>query len=491
MFAGDEISQFFVFVTMPEGTTLGETDRIIRQLEERASKLPKSDVKSIVTNTGMMQTESAWYLKPSVGQVTIELVDSKFRKRSVDSYIEELRERAADISGIKSIDFSEVMTGPPVGPPVEIKVRGDDYDKLLLIANEVKNALGKIDGVSDIKDDFDIGKKELRLKINEERAALYGLDIFQVASTVRTAFEGTVASKFRELDEEIDIIVKYKENSRSSFKDLENMKIATPFGQMVSLKDIAEYTIEPVYTAINRTDRIRAVTVIADVDKAITNSNEVNKKVMEEFADLGARYPGYSLKFGGEFSELSESMEGLWKLFILGVFLIYVILGGQFSSLMQPLIILYTIPFAFIGAIAGLLIINSPFSLNTMYGIVALAGIVVNDALVLISFLNNARQEGYGRWRSIILAGSVRLRPIILTSVTTIFGLLPMAVGLGGKSETWGPLAATIVGGLFFSTVFTLFIIPCLIAGVDDFRLFFGAKSLKPRPHLDEIEEGK
>ncbi len=150
---------------------------------------------------------------------------------------------------------------------------------------------------------------------------------------------------------------------------------------------------------------------------------------------------------------------------------------------------LYTIPFAFIGAIFGLVLIQSLFTIATMYGIVALTGIVVNDSLVLVSFINNARKAGYNRWHSILLGGSVRLRPIILTSITTIVGLLPMAIGLGGKSATWGPLATIIVGGLFFSTLFTLFIIPCMIAGIDDLKILFGVKSPEPRSNIENSDE--
>ncbi len=489
MFAGDEVPQFFVRVTMPEGTRLEETDRIMSQLEKQALTLPESDLVAVVTNTGVMQTDSEWFLKSSVGQLTIELIDKDLRDNAIPYYIEELRAKTAGIPGMQSIEFAKVNTGPPVGSPIEIKVRGQDYRQLQIISDELKTALAGFDGVFDIRDDYNFGKKELKIKVDEDRASLYGLDIFQVASTVQTAFDGIIATKFKKLDEEIDVIVKYKSESRNGLDDLKNMRIAAPGNILVPLKDIASLTIEPGITAVKRTDRERAITVTANIDQSKANANEINKEIMEVFSDLGARHPGYSLKFGGEFAEFEETMSGIWKLFALGIFLIYIILGGQFASFIQPFIILYTIPFAFIGAIAGLVLIQSPFTIATMYGIVALSGIVVNDALVLISFINNERQAGSNRWRSILLAGSVRLRPIILTSVTTIVGLLPMAVGFAGKSATWGPLATVIVGGLFFSTIFTLFIIPCLVAGVDDLKLLFGVKSLKPRPHVENIDD--
>ncbi len=488
MFSGDEIPQFYIWVEMPEGTSLDETDRIIRQLEDKALGLPQEDIIGITANAGIMQTETEWLFKPNVGQLIIELEDSKTRAREVDYYINELRKRMADVTGMKAMDFWKVNNGPPVGSPVEVKIRGKEYETLRRISGEIQTYLRDINGVFDVKDNFNFGKKELKIEIDENRAALYGLNIFQVASNIRTAFDGSIASKYRDEDEEIDVLVKFRERSKNSIADLEKIKIATPTNQLIPLKDIANFHIEQSYNAIHRIDRERAITVTADVDQSKANSNSLNNQLLKDFENLGARYPGYSISLGGEFAEFEESMQGLWKLFLVGLFLMYIILGGQFRSFLQPFIIIYTIPFAFIGAIFGLMIIKAPFSLSTMYGVVALAGIVVNDSLVLISFINNARQAGVGRWRSIMEAGMVRLRPIILTSVTTIFGLLPMALGLGGKSATWGPLATTIVGGLVCSTVFTLFIIPCLFAGVDDLKLFFGAKSLNPSPYREEID---
>ncbi|MFC1728808.1 efflux RND transporter permease subunit [candidate division KSB1 bacterium] len=486
--AGDDFPQFFVYVELPEGTTLEETDRVIREVEEQARHLPQEDVLAVIATTGLAMYETEWVFKPNYGQLVIELVHPNERQHEVDYYLEMLREKSSGITGVKSIEFAKINTGPPAGPPVEIKARGDNYDILQVIAGEIEADLAVIEGVSDIKNDFNYGKKELSITVDENRAALYNLDIFQIASAVRSAFEGMVASKFRDGDDEVEVIVRYGKDARENLDDFENMKIVTPASQVIPLKDIITYSVEPGYNAINRVDRERAITVTAEIDQMKATTASVNSTIEDENADLSARFPGYSIKFGGEFQEMNETLDSLWKLFLFGLFLMYLILGGQFKSFIQPLMIMYTIPFGFIGAVVGLLLVNSPFTIATMYGVIALAGIVVNDSLVLISFINNARQKGLDRWESIIQAGRVRLRPIILTSITTIFGLLPMALGLGGKSATWGPLAATIVGGLFFSTVFTLFVIPCLLAGVDDIRLFFGAKSLKPTPHLEEID---
>ena len=309
------------------------------QLERQALTLPESDVVAVVTNTGVMQTDSEWFLKPSVGQLTIELVDDNLRDKAVSYYVEELRSKTAEISGMQSIEIAEVNSGPPVGSPIEIKVRGRDYSQLQIIADTIKLTLTEYDGVIDIRDDYNFGKKELKIKVDEERAALYGLDIYQVASTVRTAFSGTVATKIRKLDEEIDVIVKYKLDSRNSLDDLENMRIAVPGRAFVPLKDIATLSVKPGITAVKRTDRERTITITANVDESKANANAINKEIMTAFNDLEARHPGYSLKFGGEFAEFEETMDGIWKLFAVGIFLIYIILGGLFGSFIQPFII--------------------------------------------------------------------------------------------------------------------------------------------------------
>lgn len=489
LYSDDELSMFFVRVWMPEGTALEESDRVMSELENRAiSVLPGEDVSAVLTYTGLVQTDTDWVFKPSVGQLWIELVYRHEREHDIEHYMDILRENTKDITGPRSVEFAKMNTGPPTGAAVEVKVKGDDYDMLQVIANDIKNYLATVEGVTDIKDDFEYGKKELKIKVDEDRAALYGFDIFQVSSSVRTAFDGTVASKIRRGDEEIDVVVRYKESDRNGIEAFEEMKIVSQTGSVVPLKDIVEYTVEPGYTSIRRIDRERTISVTADVDQMKANANAISREILERYNDIAVRFPGYSISMGGEFEEFNDSVNALWKLFLLGIFIMYIILGGQFKSFIQPLMILYTIPFGFIGAIMGLMIINSPFSFTTMYGVVALSGIVVNDALVLISFINDQRQRDISRWRSIISGGSIRLRPIILTSVTTIFGMLPMALGIGGESKTWEPLAMTIVGGLFFSTFFTLFLIPCLYAAVDDVKLFFGVKSFKPVPHLEEIE---
>jgi multidrug efflux pump subunit AcrB len=204
------------------------------------------------------------------------------------------------------------------------------------------------------------------------------------------------------------------------------------------------------------------------VDKDKTSAVKANQALITAFGNIESLYPGYRLDFRGAFDDIRDSFAELWKLFLIGILIIYIILGTQFKSYLQPLIIMIAVPFGIIGAMVGLLVVNATLSIIAMFGIVALSGIVVNDSIVLIDFINRYRQRGYNRWRAILKGGSIRLRPIILTTVTTIFGLIPMAIGLGGKSPFWQPLASTIIFGLALATLMTLLIMPALYAIISD-----------------------
>ena len=340
----------------------------------------------------------------------------------------------------------------------------------------VKKELRSIKGVFDVRDDFVPGKRELQISVDEEKAALVGLSVAQIASTVRFAFDGGVATEIRDGDEEIDVVVKYKEESRQNISDVENLKIVTPLGGLVTLKDVASLKIKQGYSVIKHDDVKRAIGVKADVDASKNSAFAVNQELIRRFKEVSKRYPGYDIVFRGQFEEFKDAFGQLFQLFGIGLMLMYIILAGQFKSFIQPAIIFMAIIFAFWGATIGLLIIQSPFNINNMYGLVALAGVAVNDSLVLISFINEARDQRVRRWRSILSAGKLRLRPILLTTITTVFGLMPMAIGIGGKSDIWSPLANVMVWGLSIGTILTLFLVPCMYAIIGDIKSVFMGK---------------
>jgi multidrug efflux pump subunit AcrB len=264
-------------------------------------------------------------------------------------------------------------------------------------------------------------------------------------------------------DEELDVVVRLDAESLRRPEDLLRLPILTPSGAGIALGDVAEYRIEKAVGQIKRYKGQRAITVFANLaEDGPATGVEVNTGIEKKFEEMKARHPGVTIDFSGEFKEFGQAFAGILQLFAFGLLLMYAILGTQFRSYFQPLVIFHTLPFAFIGAVFGLFISGNPFSLVTMYGIVALAGVAVNDAIVLVSFVNNAKRGGMPALEAVVEAGRLRLRPILLTSITTIAGLLPMAIGIGGSSQTWSPMANTIAWGLGVGTVLTLFLIPAV-----------------------------
>ncbi|MYB94145.1 efflux RND transporter permease subunit [Candidatus Poribacteria bacterium] len=474
LFPGEDFPQFFVQAEMPPSYGIQETSEIVTQIETAAKTLPSTEVAAIVSNIGI-HTYNAGIVQgvtygSNFGEVIVELTPKQERTRGVDEIIAGLRKETAIISGIEELNFVTQEGGPPQGRDVEVKVKGPRFNQLTALADVLKERLHQMDGVYDIQDDFRIGKSELRIYLKPEKAHQYGLTTFQIAQTVRTAIEGAKATTYREADEAIDVVVKYEEDTLQNLAELNNLLIATPTGAIVPLKDVADITEEKGYSDIRRFDGERAITVYASVDREKTTPFEVNQALMTAFADIESLYPGYQLDFRGVFDEIIESFSELWKLFIVGLLLIYVVLGAQFKSFIQPIIIMFAVPFGMIGAMVGLLLSNATLSMVAMFGIVALSGIVVNDSIVLIDFINKYRENGYNKWYAILKGGSVRLRPIILTSLTTIIGLIPMAIGLGGKSPIWMPMAYTIIFGLALATTMTLFVMPALYAITTDLR---------------------
>lgn len=483
LFPGEDFPQFYVKAEMPPSYGIQETTAVIARLEDAAKKLPESEIAAIVSNIGI-HTPTSGLLEgvtygSNFGELIIELVPKQQRTRDTDQIITSLRQNTTNISGIEELNFVKLQGGPPQGQDVEVKVKGSRFTELVEIADRLKATLGGIDGVEDVRDDFRIGKSELRIYLKPEKAALFGMSTMQVAQTVRNAIEGAKATTYREADEAIDVIVKYSEDRLQTISELNDLLITTPIGTIIPLKDVAIIAEEKGYADIRRFEGERAITVFASVDRTKTSPFQVNQILMNSFADIESLYPGYRLDFRGVFDEIRESFSELWKLFIVGVLVIYVILGAQFKSFTQPVIILFAVPFGMIGAMVGLLFSNATLSMVAMFGIVALAGIVVNDSIVLIDFINKYRALGFNRWYAILKGGSIRLRPIILTSLTTIFGLIPMSLGLGGKSPIWTPMANTIIFGLAFATLMTLFVMPSLYAITTDIGNVFRRKTVE------------
>ena len=375
--------------------------------------------------------------------------------------------------------------GPPVGKPVQVRVKGDDFGKLREIAGEIKTYLSSVEGVTDVMDNFPPGKDEVRPILDLEKIHAMGLDVRTAAAEVRGAFEGIEATTIHDGEEEVEVMVKYDPEHRRSLADLGLMYFSTPAG-MIPFSNVAQMERREGFAQISHHNRKRTINVLADVDEKVITSREINERLMAKFADVQEQHPGYSLSFGGEFEDTQESLASLVRAFGLAILLIYMILGTLFHSFAQPLIVMVAIPFSFVGVVFGFYVMDEPLGMFAIVGIIALCGIVVNESLVLIDFINQRRHEGAGRWESIRDAGVVRFRPIILTSITTIVGLIPMSAGMFKVDPFLRPMTLAMTWGQSFATVLTLVIVPCVYAIFDDVCILL---TKRPLGHAADLEE--
>jgi multidrug efflux pump subunit AcrB len=461
LFPARDVEEFGVTIKMPVGTKLEETGRVVTQLERAALE--------VIGRVGTGQlADYDFRTGTHIGQVVLDLTDRFDRERSGLEIVSEYRETIAGIPGPAEVNFLEWREGPPVEPAVEIHLRGDEFGVLRAIADDIKAYLASTEGTRDITDNFEAGKHEARIIVDEEKAYLLGLDVATIGYTIRYAVDGGIASSVHDRGEEIDLRVILREEYRRHLEDIEEMRFRNREGALIPFKNFGRIERKPGYTNINRRDRKRAITVSANVDENVITSVEINRLLRDRYQDLGQRYPGYAIRFSGEYEETQEQVVALTKAFGVAILLIYAILGSLFRSFAMPLVVMLAVPFSFIGVVVGFYVMGEPLGLMSIIGIIGLAGIVVNNSLILVDFINKGREAGLPRRDATLRACRLRLRPVILTSVTTIFGLLPLGVGLFGLSPFLTPIAMAIVWGLTFSTFLTLLLVPGLYAIVDD-----------------------
>lgn len=481
LFPARDVEEFGITIKMPVGTKLEETERVIAELEDVGLKFPKEEVYAVIGRVGMGQLANYEFQNAThIGQVVLDITDPFERDRSGLEIVNDYRDMVADVPGPDEISFVEWRDGPPVEPAVEMRVRGDNFDVLRRVSTEIKSYLADIDGVKDISDDFQPGKEEARIIVDEDKAYLMGLDLATIGYTIRYALDGGIASVIHDKGEEIDVRVKLKEEFSRDLEDIEDMKFRNREGALVPFKNFGRIERTPGYSNINRYERKRSVTVSANVDEDVITSVEINQLLREKYKDFNQQYPGYVLDYSGEYEETQEQLVALAEAFLVAILLIYAILGALFRSFVRPLVVMIAVPFSFIGVVIGFFVAGEPLGLMAIIGTIGLTGIVVNDSLILVDFIITGQESGLERREALLRAGSLRLRPVILTSMTTIFGLLPLALGLFGVSQFLTPVAVAIVWGLSFATALTLLLVPSIYAIVDDIAGVF-RKEQPPR----------
>jgi len=471
-FAFDPIRAFYVNVDMPASATLEETlaatevvEQAVRaRLQGVGNAEDGHEARAVTSLAGLKFTDTEPVYGNQYGQVFVSLNPRTNDAREVIEVIDAMRAdiEAMNTPGLKS--FTTLSGGPPAGKAISIKVRGDDFETIQRAADALKLLVAAIPGATDVQDDNLPGRPQLQLTLNREALRDMGLNASQAARLVRLAVDGETVAFTRDGGDKIELRVRSESalDLRNEPADLLNEPIALPNGQITRLGAIADVSVEPGRGFIRHYNLRRTITVEANLDKDITDTKDANEQVKAAWEAIRAQHPGVDLDFSGELEDIEESLNAMGQLFLLGVGIIYLILAAQFRSYFQPMMILVSVPLAFTGVAFGLALTGNPLSLYTLYGVIALSGIAVNSAIVLIDAANERLHNGMGIMHATVSAARRRVVPVLITSTTTIGGLSSLAFGLGGHSLLWGPVAASIVWGLTVSTVLTLFVVPLL-----------------------------
>ncbi|NLU51398.1 MAG: efflux RND transporter permease subunit [Clostridiaceae bacterium] len=453
-------------VVLPKGSSLKESSDMAFWVYDRVKGIP--EVKDIIIDLG----NSGFALDQHSTEkavVTVNVGRVNERRRKIKAISNEIRKLTQDITGakLKISDNSRVMGFSIADKKVEILVSGEEMGQLKKISGDIAGKISSIKGLRDIETSIDQEITEASIKIDRNKAAFYGLSSAEVGQSIRAKVNGIIASRYKFRGSEINIEIGSSEGYAKSLQDIKAITIQSPTGATVPLTEIAEITLEKSPYNIIRNNQKRTVSITADIYGRALN------EITRDIDKILGKYPfpaGYSYSYGGQQKDLFESFDGLTDALILSVIIVYMLLAAQFESLLHPFTILLSVPLSLTGAIASLMIAGKTLSVPAYIGIILLVGIVVDNAIVLIDCINRLRQEGKSLKEAVYTAGPLRLRPILMTTLTTILGMLPMALDKGEGSEILVPLAVVVIGGLSISTLVTLIIIPSFYTAFEEVR---------------------
>ncbi len=464
-FPPSDNSRISAIVKLEQNLSMEYTARVARQIDSIVyAKFP--EVVIVSASAGANSSDNAFAAMQTTGSHIINynmrLSDVGLRERTIYEISDLLR---AELDGIPEVRQYTVTPGGMSGgmsgsATANIKVFGYDMDVTNAIANDLKERLGALEGTRDVQLSRDDLRPEYNVVFDRDRLSYYGMNRVTTAQAVRNRIDGLTASKYREDGDEYDIIVRYGEPFRTRVEDVENITLYNMQGRPVKLKEVGKVQEEYAAPEIQRENRQRVITVQSTLGAGVALGD-----VVAEIQELIADYPlpdGVDLEIGGTVEDQGDAFRDLLTLFALIVILVYIVMATQFESLKFPFIIMFTIPFAFTGVFLALWMTSTPLSLIALIGAIMLVGIVTKNGIVMVYYMNLLIERGSGVFDAVIAGGKSRLRPVLMTSFTTILGMLPLAIGTGAGSETWQPMGIAVIGGLTFSTILTLFIVPVL-----------------------------
>lgn len=478
-FPSTDEGQLNINVSLPTGAELLETEEVVTDIEAFLYDIPEVDyVFSSIGSGGQMNFGGS---SGNVASMIVMLKDLDERERSTFEVADVVRKLSKDIPGAEvGVSAASMMMGGGFGGGgISISIRGNDIEILEQVSNDLKNLMMKVEGTREVTTSLEEGIPEVHVNIDKNKAAQYGLTSYSIANGVNSTLSGKTATRFKFEGEEINVVIKGDEMYRQSLHSLGLMQISSPSGSTVPLSQVADIELSKGPVSIQREDQARVVTVSCE-----TFGRDV-QSVTADINSLIGEYDvpqGYLISFGGETELIEDAFKDLSLVLILAIILVYMILAAQFESLIQPLAIMFTVPLALSGGFLGLFATRVNLSVPAIIGFIVLVGIVVNNAIVLVDYINKRRATGESRTEAILNAGPIRLRPILMTAMTTILGLFPLSLGLGEGSEMQKPLAVVVIGGLLLSTVLTLVYVPVIYTVIDDIAEF-----VKKKLHWEEV----
>ncbi|MBA7657064.1 Nickel and cobalt resistance protein CnrA [subsurface metagenome] len=448
-------------IELAAGTPVADTDLAVMSMQKMVLDRPEVLTTYSIAGASGGFSASAAEKKENIAQLYIALREGS-RGAEEKELMEELRSRFRDIPGVE-YDFSRPVLFT-FKAPVEVQIKGFNLDVLEDMAQRVSGQLAATPGITDIRSSIEGGNPEIWIEFDRRRMAALGLDVETVANLIRKKVQGEVATEFSARDRKIDVRVRLRKEDRSSLSDLTGLTVSTSSGVSIPLSSVAGIKIERGPGAIHRLDHERVAFVRANLTG--TDLGSTVRSIESAVGELPLPVD-YSITIGGQRQEMILSFAGLRLALLLAVLLVYLVMAAQFESLLQPLIVMVTIPFGLVGVILILFLTGVSVSVVVLIGVIMMAGIVVNNAIVLVDCINRLKAKGLARTEAILEAGKIRLRPILMTTSTTVLGLLPMALGFGEGAEIRAPMAITVIGGLIISTLLTLVLIPTVYAVLD------------------------
>ncbi|MFA9423590.1 MAG: efflux RND transporter permease subunit [Sedimentibacter sp.] len=472
--------QINISVSVPPGEEIEGTDKTLQEVQALIEQIP--EVKTVFTSSGssgVMSLSSS----SNTGSIIVMLEDLKDRNRSTKEISDEIRIAVKDVPGA-DIGVSEAtMMVMSTGDPISISIKGDDLDTLKSIGDDFKKIIENVDGTREVATSYSEGIPQVEIRTDRLIASQYGLTTAQIGSAVNNTLAGSNVTKFKINGNELDVKLKGDNIYGQSMTFLDMLPVPTPAGGNIPLSEVAKVTVENGPTSITRENQVRVLTVSGSVSgRDVQSVSDEIKKMLDSYEMPN----GYEYSFGGETEQIADTFSDLFLAMGMAVLLVYMIIAAQFESLIQPLSIMFSVPLALSGGFIALFVTGLHLNVVGLIGCIILVGIVVNNAIVLVDYINKRRIAGEERNVAILKAGPIRIRPILMTALTTILGLVPMSLGIGEGAELTQSMGVVVIGGLALSTLLTLVVIPVMYTIFDDIAVFFKSKFIKEKDQITD-----